>query len=117
MGFRQGRRASRIPAITQAAAPRPLGGCADLGLLSVSAIVERLASMADVVPRRSLPTPTPAMASAQRQAAARAFERAGVAAFHLEDQTFPRSAVITTTRASYGAGDGAEAQSRTRRLA
>ena len=66
-------------------------GVPDLGLLSMNAIADRLASMADVVA-------TPLIADADTgygnalnaQAAARAFERAGVAAFHLEDQTFPK---------------------------
>jgi 2-methylisocitrate lyase-like PEP mutase family enzyme len=66
-------------------------GVPDLGLLSVSTIVDRLASMVDVVG-------VPVVADADTgygnalntQAAARAFERAGVAAFHLEDQTFPK---------------------------
>ena len=66
-------------------------GVPDLGLLSVSAVVDRLASMVDVVD-------VPVVADADTgygnalntQAAARAFERAGVAAFHLEDQTFPK---------------------------
>jgi 2-methylisocitrate lyase-like PEP mutase family enzyme len=59
--------------------------------MSASAIVERLESMVDVIE-------TPLIADADTgygnalnaQAAARAFERAGVAAFHLEDQTFPK---------------------------
>ena len=66
-------------------------GVPDLGLLSVSAIADRFASMADV-------TDVPIIADADTgygnalnaQAAARAFERAGIAAFHLEDQTFPK---------------------------
>jgi 2-methylisocitrate lyase-like PEP mutase family enzyme len=66
-------------------------GVPDIGLIPVSAIVDRLASMVDVVT-------VPVVADADTgygnalnaQAAARAFERAGVAAFHLEDQTFPK---------------------------
>jgi 2-methylisocitrate lyase-like PEP mutase family enzyme len=66
-------------------------GVPDLGLLSVNAIADRFASMADV-------TDAPIIADADTgygnalnaQAAARAFERAGIAAFHLEDQTFPK---------------------------
>jgi 2-methylisocitrate lyase-like PEP mutase family enzyme len=66
-------------------------GVPDLGLISISAIVDRLASMVDV-------TAVPIIADADTgygnalnaQAAARAFERAGVAAFHREDQTFPK---------------------------
>ncbi len=66
-------------------------GVPDLGLLSMNSIVDRLASMVDVVA-------TPIIADADTgygnalnaQAAARAFERAGVAALHLEDQAFPK---------------------------
>ena len=66
-------------------------GVPDLGLISVGSIVKRLAAMVDVVD-------VPVVADADTgygnalnaQAAARAFERAGVAAFHLEDQTFPK---------------------------
>ena len=66
-------------------------GVPDLGLISMSTIADRLASMVDV-------TGVPVIADADTgygnalnaQAAARAFERAGVAAFHLEDQTFPK---------------------------
>jgi 2-methylisocitrate lyase-like PEP mutase family enzyme len=66
-------------------------GVPDLGLLPVSAVVDRVASMVDV-------TSVPVIADADTgygnalnaQAAARAFERAGAAAFHLEDQTFPK---------------------------
>src|SRR5215475_7273628 len=66
-------------------------GVPDLGLLPMPAIANRLASMADV-------TGVPIIADADTgygnalnaQAAARAFERTGVAAFHIEDQTFPK---------------------------
>lgn len=66
-------------------------GLPDLGLMPMDAIVDRLASMVDAVE-------VPVVADADTgygnalnaQAAARAFERAGVAAFHLEDQTFPK---------------------------
>lgn len=66
-------------------------GLPDLGLIPAGAIVDRLAAMVDVVD-------VPVVADADTgygnalnaQAAARAFERSGVAAFHLEDQTFPK---------------------------
>ena len=66
-------------------------GVPDLGLLPMSTIADRLASMTDV-------TGVPIIADADTgfgnalnaQAAARAFERAGIAAFHIEDQTFPK---------------------------
>jgi 2-methylisocitrate lyase-like PEP mutase family enzyme len=66
-------------------------GVPDLGLLPMSAIADRLASMTDV-------TGIPIIADADTgfgnalnaQAAARGFERAGIAAFHIEDQTFPK---------------------------
>jgi 2-methylisocitrate lyase-like PEP mutase family enzyme len=66
-------------------------GLPDLGLIAADAIVDRLAAMVDVVD-------VPVVADADTgygnalnaQAAARAFERSGVAALHLEDQTFPK---------------------------
>jgi 2-methylisocitrate lyase-like PEP mutase family enzyme len=66
-------------------------GVPDLGLIAMTDIAARLAAMVDVVA-------VPVVADADTgygnalnaQAAARAYERAGVAAFHLEDQTFPK---------------------------
>jgi 2-methylisocitrate lyase-like PEP mutase family enzyme len=66
-------------------------GVPDLGLISMSTIVERLASMVDVVEVPIIADADTGYGNAlNAQAAARAFERAGVAAFHLEDQTFPK---------------------------
>jgi 2-methylisocitrate lyase-like PEP mutase family enzyme len=66
-------------------------GVPDLGLLSVDAIVERLASMVDVVNVPIIADADTGYGNAlNAQAAARAFERSGVAAFHLEDQSFPK---------------------------
>ncbi len=66
-------------------------GVPDLGLMSMSAIVDRLASMVDVLEVPIIADADTGYGSAlNAQAAARAFERAGVAAFHLEDQTFPK---------------------------
>jgi len=66
-------------------------GVPDLGLVSVSMIVDRLASMADVVGVPIIADADTGYGNAlNAQAAARAFERVGVAAFHLEDQTFPK---------------------------
>jgi 2-methylisocitrate lyase-like PEP mutase family enzyme len=66
-------------------------GVPDLGLLSMSTIVDRLASMVDVVEVPLVADADTGYGNAlNAQAAARAFERAGVAAFHLEDQTFPK---------------------------
>lgn len=66
-------------------------GVPDIGLIPVSAIVERLASMADVVDAPIVADADTGYGNAlNAQAAARGFERAGVAAFHLEDQTFPK---------------------------
>jgi 2-methylisocitrate lyase-like PEP mutase family enzyme len=66
-------------------------GVPDLGLLSMSTIVNRLASMVDVVSAPIIADADTGYGNAlNAQAAARAFERAGVAAFHLEDQTFPK---------------------------
>ena len=67
------------------------GGLPDLGLIPVDAIVDRLASMVDVVDVPIIADADTGYGNAlNAQAAARAFERAGVAAFHLEDQTFPK---------------------------
>lgn len=66
-------------------------GIPDLGLMSPNAIVERLASMVDVIAAPLIADADTGYGNAlNAQAAARAFERAGVAAFHLEDQTFPK---------------------------
>ena len=66
-------------------------GVPDIGLITPDEIVQRLAEMVEAVG-------VPVIADADTgygnaltaQRAARAFERAGVAAFHLEDQTFPK---------------------------
>jgi 2-methylisocitrate lyase-like PEP mutase family enzyme len=63
----------------------------DLGLISVTEIVDRLASMVDVVDIPIIADADTGYGNAlNAQAAARAFERSGVGAFHLEDQTFPK---------------------------
>ena len=66
-------------------------GLPDLGLIPVDAVVERLAAMVDVVDVPIIADADTGYGNAlNAQAASRAFERAGVAAFHLEDQTFPK---------------------------
>ena len=66
-------------------------GVPDLGLLPMDAIADRLASMVDVLSVPVIADADTGYGNAlNAQAAARAFERAGVAAFHLEDQTFPK---------------------------
>jgi 2-methylisocitrate lyase-like PEP mutase family enzyme len=66
-------------------------GVPDLGLIPMGAIVDRLASMVDVVEVPIVADADTGYGNAlNAQAAARAFERSGVAAFHLEDQTFPK---------------------------
>jgi 2-methylisocitrate lyase-like PEP mutase family enzyme len=66
-------------------------GVPDLGLISMDAIVDRLASMVDVVEAPVVADADTGYGNAlNARAAARAFERSGVAAFHLEDQTFPK---------------------------
>ena len=66
-------------------------GVPDLGLIPLDAIVDRLASMVDVVDVPVIADADTGYGNAlNAQAAARAFERSGVAAFHLEDQTFPK---------------------------
>jgi 2-methylisocitrate lyase-like PEP mutase family enzyme len=66
-------------------------GYPDLGLLSPSEIVERLAN---IVEHAGVPVIADADTgygnALNVRRAAREFERAGVAAFHLEDQTFPK---------------------------
>src|SRR5580704_12653400 len=63
-------------------------GVPDLGLIPVDAIVDRLASMVDVVDIPIIADADTGYGNAlNAQAAARAFERAGVAAFHLDDKS------------------------------
>jgi len=66
-------------------------GVPDIGLISPDEIVARLAGMVDVVGIPVIADADTGYGNAlNAQRAARAFERAGVAAFHLEDQTFPK---------------------------
>jgi 2-methylisocitrate lyase-like PEP mutase family enzyme len=66
-------------------------GVPDIGLIPLGAIVDRLASMVDAVEAPLVADADTGYGNAlNAQAAARAFERAGVAAFHNEDQTFPK---------------------------
>lgn len=66
-------------------------GVPDLGLVSPDEIGRRLAAMVEVVGVPVVADADTGYGSAlNAQRAARDFERAGVAAFHLEDQTFPK---------------------------
>jgi 2-methylisocitrate lyase-like PEP mutase family enzyme len=66
-------------------------GVPDLGLLSLDEIVTRLETIVDAVAVPVIADADTGYGNALNvQRAARAFERAGVAAFHLEDQTFPK---------------------------
>jgi 2-methylisocitrate lyase-like PEP mutase family enzyme len=66
-------------------------GIPDLGLMSVSEIVARLETIVDAVGVPVIADADTGYGNAlNAQRAARAFERAGVAALHLEDQTFPK---------------------------
>jgi 2-methylisocitrate lyase-like PEP mutase family enzyme len=66
-------------------------GVPDIGLISPDEIVARLAGMVDVVGIPVVADADTGYGNAlNAQRAARAFERAGVAAFHLEDQSFPK---------------------------
>jgi 2-methylisocitrate lyase-like PEP mutase family enzyme len=66
-------------------------GVPDIGLISPDEIVARLALMVDVVGIPVIADADTGYGNAlNAQRAARAFERAGVAAFHLEDQGFPK---------------------------
>lgn len=66
-------------------------GIPDIGLVSPDEIVHRLAAMVEVVAVPVIADADTGYGNAlNAQRAARAFERAGVGAFHLEDQTFPK---------------------------
>ena len=66
-------------------------GVPDIGLISPDEIAARLAAMVDVVGIPVVADADTGYGNAlNAQRAARAFERAGVAAFHIEDQTFPK---------------------------
>jgi 2-methylisocitrate lyase-like PEP mutase family enzyme len=66
-------------------------GVPDLGLLSLSEIVARLEMIVDTVEIPLIADADTGYGNALNvQRAVRAFERAGVAALHLEDQTFPK---------------------------
>jgi len=66
-------------------------GIPDLGLLSLSEIVARLETIVDAVDIPVIADADTGYGNAlNTQRAVRAFERSGVAALHLEDQTFPK---------------------------
>ena len=66
-------------------------GIPDLGLLSLAEIADRLEQIVDAVEIPIIADADNGYGNAlNAQRAARAFERAGVAAFHLEDQTYPK---------------------------
>ncbi len=66
-------------------------GVPDLGLLDTSEVVRRLEQIVDVVDIPVIADADTGYGNAlNARRAARAFERAGVAALHLEDQTFPK---------------------------
>lgn len=66
-------------------------GIPDLGLLSLAEIASRLEQMTEVVDIPIIADLDNGYGNAlNAQRAARAFERAGVAAFHIEDQTYPK---------------------------
>ena len=66
-------------------------GVPDLGLLSLSDVVARLSMIVDSVGIPVIADADTGYGNAlNTQRAVRAFERAGVAALHLEDQTFPK---------------------------
>jgi 2-methylisocitrate lyase-like PEP mutase family enzyme len=66
-------------------------GVPDLGLLSLAEIVARLAEIVDAVSIPVIADADTGYGNALNvERAVRAFERSGVAALHLEDQTFPK---------------------------
>jgi 2-methylisocitrate lyase-like PEP mutase family enzyme len=66
-------------------------GVPDLGLIAQTEVVDRVAMLVDAADIPVIADADTGYGNAlNAQRAARAFERAGVAAFHLEDQTFPK---------------------------
>jgi 2-methylisocitrate lyase-like PEP mutase family enzyme len=66
-------------------------GLPDIGLIAPDEIAARLAAMVDVVGVPVIADADTGYGNAlNAQRAARAFERAGIAAFHIEDQAFPK---------------------------
>ncbi len=66
-------------------------GIPDLGLMGLDEIVKRLESMVEVITIPLIADADTGHGNAlNAQKTARAFERAGVAGFHLEDQVFPK---------------------------
>lgn len=66
-------------------------GVPDLGLLSMSEIVHRLEAMVEAIDIPLIADADTGYGNAlNAQHAARAFQRAGVAGFHIEDQVFPK---------------------------
>jgi 2-methylisocitrate lyase-like PEP mutase family enzyme len=66
-------------------------GVPDLGLIDMSTIVDRLTCMVDAVALPVIADADTGYGNAlNAQVAARAFERSGIAALHIEDQTFPK---------------------------
>jgi 2-methylisocitrate lyase-like PEP mutase family enzyme len=81
-------------------------GVPDIGLISPDDIAARLAAMVDVVGIPVIADADTGYGNAlNAQRAARAFERAGVAAFHLEDQTFPKKCGHYDDKALIPAGE------------
>jgi 2-methylisocitrate lyase-like PEP mutase family enzyme len=81
-------------------------GVPDLGLLPMTAIADRVAAMVDVVGVPVIADADTGYGNAlNAQATARAFERAGVAAFHLEDQRFPKRCGHYDDKSLVPAGD------------
>ena len=75
-------------------------GYPDIGLLSFSEVMDRVEKIVDA---GGLPVVADADTgfggSANVERTVRAMERAGVAAFHIEDQSFPKRCATWTTRA------------------
>lgn len=66
-------------------------GIPDLGLLSMNEVADRIATMVEAVSVPVIADADTGYGNAlNAQRTAKAFERAGVAAFHLEDQEFPK---------------------------
>ncbi len=84
-------------------------GVPDLGLLSLSEIVARLDTIVDSVGIPVIADADTGYGNALNvQRAVRAFERSGVAALHLEDQTFPKKCGHYDDKAIVPAGEMAQ---------
>ena len=81
-------------------------GIPDIGLVTMSEVIERAAQVVSAVQdSRSSPMPTPVMAMRSISfVRVREFERTGVAAIHIEDQITPKALRSSRRQRSHSAG-------------